>query len=147
MRPSNGRCQALQTHAKLSHLFQNLLPKHLFIKLALTDSFAQNTIGHYRVCEKEMEMYEKILPKAKELLWKIGDKKKMFANTIYVSKTNNAIIFEDLSVKGYQMKTTKDGFDLIHAKMILSKLAKFHAVCAALNEQQPDIFKNFQFGK
>lgn len=119
----------------------------MIIKLALHEgSFAVETISALNIYEKEMEMYDKILPRMKILLNKCNYKKKIFANTYLVSKTNQAIIFEDLSVKGYRMISNKEGFDIVHAKLILSKLAKFHASAAVLHEIQPSIFKNFKNG-
>lgn len=124
-----------------------LIPKSLIVKLALEQmSPASAIIFKNNVYEKEMEMYDKILPRIKTLLHKANYKKKIFANTYLVSKSNQAICFEDLSVKGYRMATSKDGFDIVHTKMILSKLAKFHAAAAVLQELQPNVYKNFQHG-
>lgn len=98
------------------------------------------------IYDKEMEMYEKILPKLEGFLDQLNVKSKMFAKTIYVSNVNKAIVLEDLTKKGYAIRTSKEGYDITHTKMILSKLAKFHGMCAVLQEQHPDIFKNFKHG-
>lgn len=100
------------------------------------------------VYDKEMEMYEKILPQLKIMLNDINENdEQIFANTIHVSQVHNAILFEDLTAKDYGIRATKDGFDLIQAKMILSKLATFHALCATLQDKQPNVFENFKHGK
>lgn len=99
------------------------------------------------IYDKEMEMYEKILPKMQSLLQQLHDKKKMFAKTIYVNNLNKAVVLEDLSLKGYSVRTGKDGYDIYHIKMILSKLAKFHGMSAVLQKQYPDIFQNFKHGR
>lgn len=100
------------------------------------------------VYDKEMEMYEKILPQLKIMLNGINENdEQIFANTIHVSQVHNAILFEDLTAKDYRIQiATKDGFDLIQAKMILSKLATFHSLCATLQDKQPNVFVNFEHG-
>lgn len=123
----------------------NTIACDFIIKVALVGDSA-NSLNELNVYDKEMEMYEKILPQLKTLLHKAGANRKIFADTIYVSKPHKAILFEDLSIKGYRSKSGKDGFDMQHAKAILSRLAKFHGAAAVLQEQQPDIFKNFQHG-
>lgn len=99
-----------------------------------------------RVSEKEIEMYQKILPRMSQLLREANFERKIFADTYFVSHVNQAICFEDLSVGGYQMVTDKKGFDMEQSKMVLTKLAKFHAAAAVMQEQQPDVFRNFHSG-
>ena len=52
------------------------------------------------------------------------------------------IILEDLKVDGYQMMSKKDGLDLQKTKIVLSKLAKFHAASAV---RFVKVSKNFIF--
>lgn len=100
------------------------------------------------VYDKEMEMYEKILPQLKTMLRDIADSdEQIFANTIHVSQAHSAILFEDLAAKDYRIRQSKEGFTSSQAKMILSKLAKFHALCATLQNKQPNVFANFKHGK
>lgn len=89
-------------------------------------------------------MYDQIIPKMNALLEEIGIEEQLFAETFYVSKS--VIVFEDLLVKGYAIKKTKEGYDLTHAKLITTKLAQFHAACAKLQEIEPNIFKSFNHG-
>lgn len=99
------------------------------------------------VYEKELEMYQCILPKLRILLDNAGHRGELFAGTMYVSFSKKAIVFEDLSQKGYKMPVRSNGLDIEHSKILLKKLAKFHATCAVLNEHQPGVFKNFKNGK
>lgn len=92
-------------------------------------------------------MYDKILPALKSMLSALNINDKIFANAISVNELHGAILFEDLSPKGYCVRTTKDGFNLSQTKMILSKLARFHGLAAKLQEQEPNVFKNFQHGE
>lgn len=115
--------------------------------MALSGESAVGALNELDVTEKEMEMYETILPQLKVLLRSADASGKMFADTIYVSKLHKAILLEDLSVDGYHSKNVKDGFGMTHAKAILSTLAKYHAAASVLQEHQPDVYKNFKHGK
>lgn len=120
----------------------------MIIKLALPDTTAAaHFLCELNLCEKEMEMYETILPRMQTLLRKANFPRKICANTYFVSKTHQAMVLEDLVVAGYRMDTNKAGFDTDHAEMVLTNLARFHAAGAVLQEIQPDIFRNFQNGK
>lgn len=55
----------------------------------------------------------------------------------------NVIILEDLILKGYRLIEDKTGLDLPHAKVVLGKLAKFHAMSAVLHTKVK--FHNFPF--
>lgn len=116
------------------------------IKTELDSGFSFDKLNAMHIYDKELEMYENILPKLEHLLGKLNDKSKTFAKTIYVCKAHKAIVFEDLSLSGYSVRSIK-GFDMTHTKMVLSKLAKFHGMNAVLQEQHPDIFQNFKHGK
>lgn len=115
--------------------------------MALNGESAVGALNELNVYEKEMEMYEVILPQLKRLLRTAGADGKLFADTIYVSKPHQSILLEDLSVGGYNSKTVKDGFGMGHSKAILSLLAKYHAAASVLQEQQPDVYKNFKYGE
>lgn len=132
---------------QFEYRFQNCKTYDFIIKIAVSGESAFEALTALNVYDKEMEMYEKILPQLKTLLHKAGANRKIFADTIYVSNVHKAILFEDLSIKGYRSKCGSDGFDMTHTKAILSRLAKFHAAAAVLQEQQPDIYRNFKHGK
>lgn len=45
------------------------------------------------------------------------------------------LIFEDLSIKGFKNADRKCGFDMAHFKLVMAKIAKWHAATAVLGEQ------------
>ncbi|XP_055855054.1 uncharacterized protein LOC129918492 [Episyrphus balteatus] len=110
------------------------------------DEFATEKISPYDIYNREMEIYEKIIPKLNALLEEIGDKDKMFPETISVEYDRSAMIFEDLTQRGYIMCDRLKGLDMDHAKMCLRKLAKMHATSAVLNEREPGTFKTYDRG-
>lgn len=58
---------------------------------------------------------------------------------IYVDE--KAIIQEDLSVRGYEIKDCKKRLNLKECKMVLEKVAKYHASTAVLYQQNPEMFR------
>lgn len=90
-------------------------------------------LNELNVYEKEQEMYKCILPKLRTLLDNAGHRGELFAGTMYVSFSKKAIVFEDLTQKGYKMPVSAAGLDLKHAKILLKKLAKFHGKVIEFN--------------
>ncbi|XP_055854521.1 uncharacterized protein LOC129918171 [Episyrphus balteatus] len=111
-----------------------------------SDVFSAELMKPYDIYNKEMEIYQKIIPKLNDLLKEIGDTDKMFPETIAVDCNRLAIIFEDLSELRYAMCDRTKGLDIEHVKLCLRKLAKMHATSAVLNEREPGIFKGYDRG-
>ncbi len=83
-------------------------------------------LNELNVFEKELEMYQSVLPRLRILLDNAGHRGEIFAGTMYVSFSKKAIVFEDLRQSGYIMPTSVNGLDMGHTKILLKKLAKFH---------------------
>lgn len=112
-----------------------------------TDDLASKLCAVFKVCEREMYMYEKVLPKISELLKLLGEGDKLFASTVHVDYENEAIIFEDLSKNNFVMADRIQRLDTDHIHLALGKLAKYHACTAVLSQKYPGIFAdNFDKG-
>lgn len=98
------------------------------------------------VFDKEGEVYSRILPKIKIQLDRLNESAKLLPDLIGVC-ANKALLIEDLSVKGYTISSKFIGLNLPDAKEVLRKAAIFHATCAVLQENEPNIFENFKHGK
>lgn len=118
----------------------------MIIKTALTAGFASECLLAHNVYDKEIEFYGKIVPQINCLLHKLNDSDDLVAETIGVCTLNKAMLFEDLTMKGYRMAAIQNGFNVTEAKIILQKLAKFHACCSVLQATQPQIFANYKHG-
>ncbi|XP_017845498.1 uncharacterized protein LOC108602007 [Drosophila busckii] len=102
---------------------------------------AAHIFGQYGIYVREMNMYELVLPKlAKIIREELGDERNLFASTVDVDRERNSIIFEDMSQAAYSVVDRLHQVDLEHAKLVLEKLAIFHASAAKLNERQPGMF-------
>lgn len=97
------------------------------------------------VFNKEMLFYEEIVPKINELLDDLGEPE-IFPEVFGVCKTKKIVILGDLLAKDYQILPASRGYNIPESKVILKKLAVFHAICAVLQEKEADIFANFAYG-
>lgn len=96
---------------------------------------------------KEIEFYNKIAPKINQALEKLNETNQLIATPYGVCVGNNAILFEDLTSKGYGIASVHRGFNFDQAKTVLRKAATLHAIHAVLQEENSDIFENFKYGK
>ncbi|XP_011294429.2 uncharacterized protein LOC101893440 [Musca domestica] len=110
------------------------------------DPVVSKIMSGYDIYNTEMKMYEQILPQLAEVLKESGDMEKLFAQTLKVDYERSTIIFEDLTVEGYEMADRTRGLDLPHIRMSMKKLAKFHAAAAVLNERQGGLLEQFDHG-
>lgn len=115
------------------------------VKEAITDEAALSILQQYDVYNKEIEFYDKISPKIAKKLRDLGEPK-LLAECFGVCKERQIMILENLAIQGYGIVHVLPGFNIHEAKVILKKLASFHAVCAVLQEEQSDIFENFKNG-
>ncbi|XP_063706149.1 uncharacterized protein LOC134835209 [Culicoides brevitarsis] len=118
----------------------------LILKTQIWNDFTEKTLKVYDIHNKEMIIYEKILPKIRQLLLSIGEKGDIFPTAIHVDRENDVIVFEDLLLKKYQMKNRLQGLDREHALLALSKMAKIHAASAVLYEKDNKIYSSLVSG-
>ncbi|XP_017017599.1 uncharacterized protein [Drosophila kikkawai] len=103
---------------------------------------AAHVLINYGVYTREMDMYQRIIPKLTELVKsEIQDNRKLFAGTVNVDWKTNSIIFEDLSLEQYKVACRLKKLDLEHTHLVLEKLASLHAAGAVLAEREPGILK------
>ncbi|XP_075146904.1 uncharacterized protein LOC142221192 [Haematobia irritans] len=110
------------------------------------DEFARKAMEPYDIFNREIEIYEKILPKIKDLLKEAGDEEQIFAETIMVDRENSALIFEDLNEHNFEMADRIKGLDMDIAKIVLRKLAKMHACSAVLNQREKGCLEHYNKG-
>ncbi|KAM7361509.1 uncharacterized protein ACRADG_012407 [Cochliomyia hominivorax] len=111
-----------------------------------SDPYIAQIMSGYDLYNTEMKMYEQILPQIAEILREVDDTEKLFADTLRVDYKRSAIIFEDLTVNNYILADRLKGMDEKHARLTLTKLAKFHAASLILNKRLNGELENFQRG-
>lgn len=110
------------------------------------DEFAMKAMEPYDIFNREIKVYEELLPKLKQLLKEIGDEEQIFAETMAVDKKKSALIFEDLNERGFVMPSRLAGLDMDTTKIVLRKLAKMHACSAVLNERESKSLEGYDRG-
>ncbi|XP_055308988.1 uncharacterized protein LOC129572899 [Sitodiplosis mosellana] len=118
---------------------------HLIIKVAFSDEDALDVELQQNMYDKEIEFYGTIAPQINKKLQELGEPQ-LVAECFGVCKTRRIIILEDLAVKSYETQSIQRGYNIQEAKVILKRLATFHAICAALQDEQSDIFANIKSG-
>ena len=82
----------------------------------------------FSVFPRERFMYEDIISSFEAIWWDVGEEIKFGPRCIKVeTDPYEILVFDDLKAEGYAMANRKVGLDLIQAKLVLNKLAKFHA--------------------
>lgn len=119
---------------------------NLIVKEAISDEVSLNVLLQFDVYDKEILFYAEIAPKINQKLKELREPE-LFAELFGACKSKNILILEDLSKKGYQVMPPTRGFNLAETKAILKKLATFHAINAVLQNEQPNIFEGFKYGK
>lgn len=120
---------------------------NIIIKTAVPGDFAFETLCANDIYSKEIEFYSKIAPKINQALDKLNETDQLIAKPYGVCNANNAILFEDLSSKGYRIASVQRGFNFDEAKIVLKKAAMLHAIHAILKEDDPHIFEHFKYGE
>lgn len=90
----------------------------VIVKTSLQGDFAFDTLSAMNVYEKEIEFYDKIAPLIRKTLHDASISEQLLAETYGVNTTNNAMLFEDLLVKGYRLVPIKQG-KRIHKNLCL----------------------------
>lgn len=121
--------------------------QNLIVKTEIDDDeLTQELMAPYDIYNREMNIYQEVLPKLSDLLTEIGDTEKIFPTAIFVDRERMAIVFEDLSVAGYVMADRVRRLNEEHTHLILRKLAKLHAASAVLNEREKGSLEGYDRG-
>ncbi|XP_060649844.1 uncharacterized protein LOC132787023 [Drosophila nasuta] len=98
----------------------------------------------YNIYEREMDMYEFVLPTMSQLLSEAGITEKLHADALSVDREHGIIILEDLSPLNYKNADRVKKLDFEHTRLTLEMLAKFHAAAFVLDKLYPEMLaKNF----
>lgn len=102
--------------------------------------------GSYNVQNKEMRMYESVLPEFKRILASINEDPEIFPPFIAVDRELEVIVMEDLAVQNFTMADRTKGLALDHTLLALRKLARMHAASVILQEKNPRMFDDLDTG-
>ncbi|XP_016954402.1 uncharacterized protein LOC108027458 [Drosophila biarmipes] len=114
--------------------------KSYILKQAVPANAPQaNIFAEYDVYNRELEMYDVVLPKMAKILQEAGFNDKLMAEAIIVDRERTIMILEDLAPLRYTNADRVKQLDMVHTKLVLDMLAKFHAAAIVLNQREPDL--------
>lgn len=115
---------------------------YLIVKAMTTSGESGKVLNEMDSYEKENEMYKVNIPDLTELL----DGEEVFSAKFFYATRHpiDLMVFQDLKAIGFTMAERKDLLDLNHCKLVISKMAKFHAASLLKIDdilKQTDFFK------
>ncbi|KAH8288323.1 hypothetical protein KR054_001150 [Drosophila jambulina] len=117
--------------------------KSYIVKQALPEDVPQAEVFfEYELYTREMDMYEFVLRKMKELLQEAGLSGRLTADAITVDREHSTMILEDLAPYKYVNADRVKLLDVPHTKLTLEMLAKFHAAGVVLKQRHPELITN-----
>ncbi|BFF92959.1 uncharacterized protein DMAD_10901 [Drosophila madeirensis] len=120
-----------------------LQKKSYILKQACPEDASQSKLfQEYDVYNREMDMYELVMPKMAELLREIGFTEKLTAEAVVVDRERTIMILEDLATLRYVNADRVKQLDLAHTKLTIELLARFHAAALVLNQRYPELLRN-----
>lgn len=111
--------------------------KSYIMKTMLDNDKGGTFINTLNLFPKEKLMYETILPQLEALYVENGSKVKFAPKCHWIEDKSGRItlVLEDLLTKKFRNVNRLKGFDMIHMKRVLEKLAEFHAASVVLQER------------
>lgn len=117
----------------------------MVVKAAVSGE-ALGALSEFDIYQKEIEFYSKIAPQIKNVLKNLDETTQLTADVIGVCEENTALLLEDLAEKSFGLASIYQGLGLNDVKLVLKKLAIFHAINAVLQQDNENIFANFKYG-
>ncbi|XP_052840985.1 uncharacterized protein LOC128255423 [Drosophila gunungcola] len=120
--------------------------KSYILKQAVSSDAPQAKLfEEYDVYNRELEMYDVVLPKMAKILREADFNEKLMAEAIIVDRERTIMILEDLAPLRYTNADRVKQLDMAHTKLVLDMLAKFHASAIILNQREPDLLsRNYE---
>ncbi|KAH8327017.1 hypothetical protein KR074_000656, partial [Drosophila pseudoananassae] len=124
-------------------LADGLLQKKSFIlKQGVSPDAPQASLfAEYDVYNRELEMYDVVLPKMSEILREAKFDEKLMADAIVVDRERTIMILEDLAPLHYKNADRVKQLDIVHTKLVLDMLAKFHAAAIVVDQREPQLLR------
>ncbi|EDW63488.1 uncharacterized protein [Drosophila virilis] len=138
-----------RAHVRYQTADQKLVETSLIVKCMPAEK--QAILARLHIYNKETFFYLYIKPKLEALMWRAhaGEEPWTLGARHYYSTTQpeQTIVFGDLCCEGYQLKCRQLGLDAAHARLVMRKLAEYHALTMVMAEHEPQtIIDRYPFG-
>uniref|UniRef100_W8BND4 CHK kinase-like domain-containing protein n=1 Tax=Ceratitis capitata TaxID=7213 RepID=W8BND4_CERCA len=112
---------------------------NLIVKSRLEEELFSQIEEDLNIFLREAQVYNRIMGAAEELLRSVNDETRFGPKAIFVDE--RIIVQEDLKIQGFSIQNVKTGLNFESCRLIVEKLAKFHAVTMVLYQKNPDLFR------
>ncbi|KAK9872378.1 hypothetical protein WA026_017836 [Henosepilachna vigintioctopunctata] len=119
----------------------------IIIKKSKDSAVNQETLNLRNAYINEVNMYSKFIPYLQNFAKKRNCQHFEHIPHCYgtMVRDDQFIVFlENLKLRGFKLHEIGIPHDINHNKIILRAYAKFHALCLALRDQEPEIFREFE---
>lgn len=116
---------------------------NLILKQAPTDKTQRIAFNVEKCFNREIFMYETVLPIFSKLENDFQIQKKLRYPTLYGTsrvKGSETLILEDLSKEGFMLRNKHESLDWNHCQLSLEYLARLHSLSFVLKKRNPDLF-------
>ena len=111
------------------------------LKVAHDSELYRKEMSMWNMFSIEAGMYKEIKPDFEKMYADAGLNVRFGANSYELPTDQEYILLEDLSVRGFKNAKRQDCLDMAHCKMVLKKLAQFHAASVVRIERK-GMFEN-----
>ncbi|EDV53621.1 uncharacterized protein LOC6554283 [Drosophila erecta] len=115
--------------SRIRLVYSSKVEEHLIAKTVLEDEDAETRRkkAPYDIYNRELEIYEQVLPKLQQLAGV-----QLCPKVLHIDRQRGALIMEDLTYKEFVMAPRLQRLDEQHVRLVLRKLAKMQAASAVL---------------
>ncbi|EDW02989.1 uncharacterized protein LOC6562379 [Drosophila grimshawi] len=138
-----------RAHLKYQTTERDLIETSLIVKCMPAEK--QAILSRLHIYNKESIFYMHIKPKLEALMWRASPGQETWSlgarHYFSTMQPEQTIIFEDLCCEGYQLKCRQLGLDAAHARLVMHKLAEYHALTMVMANNEPQtIIDRYPFG-
>uniref|UniRef100_A0A1L8DYJ5 Putative ecdysteroid kinase n=1 Tax=Nyssomyia neivai TaxID=330878 RepID=A0A1L8DYJ5_9DIPT len=115
---------------------EKIFLKSLIVKtVPVEDGSRKEMLQYLPVFEREIDVYEKVIPEMMRIMNGLGDPEEFAPRLIFCSRDPKVLILDNLSDRSFEMHMNLHNFQ--STVQVVKKLAKFHALSLYINENKP----------
>lgn len=118
--------------------------ERMILKKELEQEDVKRLFDPYDIYRNEIECYRTYLPQFQKLLQAIGEDIKLVPTLIHCDPDHHTIIMEDVAVLGYRNASKANRFNMATARLLMHKLAAYHAASVIYNRENGGILERIE---
>lgn len=114
---------------------QEYKDKKMIVKSRHGSDETNNMFSPYELYRTEIKIYKNLLPEFTKLLAEVGIKVPLAPEFLYCDMDKEVLVLEDANLRGFRTGNLQKRFCMKSAKLVLQKLAWYHASSAVYNDR------------